>query len=244
MNQTSLTLSSILSLALLLANTAQAQTLSGKVVSVGDGDTLRVRTGQGTVTVRLACIDAPETSQKPHGNAAAQRLRQLLPNGTTVTLDVVDTDRFGRKVAKVSQGNRSINLTMVKEGQAVVYHQFLNNCPDLKDTLLTAETSARNRKLAFWSQNNPVMPWDWRRGKRASQPTPAHQSQPTPRSQPTSSNLPACVNSDCNCSDFSTQAEAQRVLEAFEGDPQADLPKAARFRLDGDKDGMACESLP
>ncbi|MBD1847481.1 excalibur calcium-binding domain-containing protein [Cyanobacteria bacterium FACHB-63] len=37
------------------------------------------------------------------------------------------------------------------------------------------------------------------------------------------------------CSDFRTQAEAQRVLIAFPNDP---------FRLDGDKDGVACESLP
>gem|GEM_PF-3183572 len=47
--------------------------------------------------------------------------------------------------------------------------------------------------------------------------------------------LPACVDSDCNCSDFSTQEAAQTVLNAFPGD---------RFRLDGDKDGVACEGLP
>lgn len=47
--------------------------------------------------------------------------------------------------------------------------------------------------------------------------------------------FPDCVNTDCNCADFDTQNAAQAVLEAFEGDP---------FRLDGDKDGIACESLP
>ncbi len=46
--------------------------------------------------------------------------------------------------------------------------------------------------------------------------------------------LPDCVNSDCNCSDFTTQEAAQAVLEAYTGD---------QFRLDGDKDGIACESL-
>ncbi len=46
--------------------------------------------------------------------------------------------------------------------------------------------------------------------------------------------LPNCVNSDCNCSDFTTQEAAQHVLDAFETD---------RFRLDGDKDGIACQSL-
>ena len=47
--------------------------------------------------------------------------------------------------------------------------------------------------------------------------------------------FPNCVNTDCNCSDFSTQAEAQQVLDGFPGDP---------YRLDRDKDGIACESLP
>ena len=47
--------------------------------------------------------------------------------------------------------------------------------------------------------------------------------------------FPDCVNSDCNCSDFKTQDEAQAVLDGFEGDPH---------RLDGDKDGIACEALP
>lgn len=38
-----------------------------------------------------------------------------------------------------------------------------------------------------------------------------------------------------NCSDFATQATAQRVLEAVPGDPN---------RLDGNGDGVACEWLP
>jgi micrococcal nuclease len=49
-----------------------------------------------------------------------------------------------------------------------------------------------------------------------------------------SSGLPSCVNSDCNCSDFRSQAEAQRVFDAFPGD---------HFKLDRNRDGIACESL-
>ncbi len=48
------------------------------------------------------------------------------------------------------------------------------------------------------------------------------------------SNLPNCTNSDCNCSDFATQQEAQRVLDAFPDD---------RHKLDRDGNGVACESL-
>lgn len=89
MTYTSIT--STLLLTLLLAPVpvvALAQTLTGRVISVGDGDTLRVATGGKTVTVRLACVDAPETAQAPFGKAATDRLRQLLPPGQQVTLRV------------------------------------------------------------------------------------------------------------------------------------------------------------
>lgn len=48
------------------------------------------------------------------------------------------------------------------------------------------------------------------------------------------SDLPSCTSSDCDCSDFSTQEEAQKVLDAFPDD---------RHRLDRDGNGIACESL-
>jgi micrococcal nuclease len=48
--------------------------------------------------------------------------------------------------------------------------------------------------------------------------------------------VPAAGATDYDCSDFSSQAEAQRVFEAAgPGDP---------YNLDGDGDGIACESLP
>ena len=56
---------------------AQAQTAT--VLSIGDGDTLRVREGNRTVNVRLACIDAPETSQAPFGTQAPPVSGKLSP---------------------------------------------------------------------------------------------------------------------------------------------------------------------
>lgn len=57
---------------------------------------------------------------------------------------------------------------------------------------------------------------------------------PLPSPSPAqSANLPACIKSDCDCKDFATQEEAQRVFDAYSGDP---------YRLDKDKDGIACET--
>ena len=117
---------------------------------------------------------------------------------------------------------------MVQEGQAVVYGQYLSNCPGSRNQLLAAERQARSARRGFWAQSNPIMPWDWRQGDRPSTSAPTAPSGST-------ANLPACVNSDCDCSNFRTQAEAQQVFNAYPSDP---------FKLDGDGDGRVCEALP
>lgn len=48
-------------------------------------------------------------------------------------------------------------------------------------------------------------------------------------------NLPECALTDCNCADFTTQPEAQYVFDLFKEDV---------FKLDGNKDGIVCTSLP
>lgn len=47
--------------------------------------------------------------------------------------------------------------------------------------------------------------------------------------------LPPCVDDQCHCGDFIAQAQAQVVLDALPGDPH---------NLDGDGNGLACETLP
>ncbi|WP_233501601.1 thermonuclease family protein, partial [Acaryochloris thomasi] len=166
----SLTTSGFL-LGILLPSSAIAQT-SGTVVSVGDGDTIRVRNPSGeTKTIRLACIDSAELKQAPHGEQARQRLQQIIPVGTSVSLKPQTTDRYGRTVAEVFKGTLNVNLALVQEGRAVAYRQYLGQCDAAR--YLAVEDSARQRRLAFWSQVDPIMPWDFRKGIRAKvQPKP------------------------------------------------------------------------
>lgn len=189
--------------------------------------------------MRLGCIDSPEPDQ-PGGTASADRLRELLPRDQAIQLIPIDIDRYGRTVAVVFINGQSVNLQMVRERQAVVYSQYLSGCPNSRNDLLTAEDAARSARLGVWAEANPVMPWDWRQGSRQAQAVdpPSYPTEPSfvyPTEPDTTANWPACVNSDCDCQDFQTQAEAQRVFEAFAGDP---------FRLDGDHDGGVCEALP
>ena len=70
---------------------AFAQT-TATVVSTGDGDTLRVKTQGKVVTIRMACIDAPETGQRPWGQQSAAKLKQLLPPGKAVQIREIERD--------------------------------------------------------------------------------------------------------------------------------------------------------
>ncbi|MBD2097730.1 thermonuclease family protein [Trichocoleus sp. FACHB-591] len=214
----------------LLAQTNQA----GTVISTGDGDTLRVQMNGKPVTVRLACIDAPEANQAG-GKEAATRLSQFLPKNQSVQLRVVGIDPYRRTIAEVFKNGQSVDLQMVQEGRAVVYRQYLSDCAATKDRYLQAEAKAKQRKLAFWSQANPVMPWDFRAGRRGtSAPAINWPTTPQPATQ-TSNCSPAypgvCIPPgppDLDCKDIS-----ERQFTVVAPDPH---------RFDGDKDGVGCES--
>ena len=79
---------------------------------------LRLREGSRTVNVRLACIDAPESSQAPFGSQARQQLQALAPVGSSVELRIQATDRYGRSVAEIARGGRNLNQALVASGVA------------------------------------------------------------------------------------------------------------------------------
>ncbi len=126
-------------LPLLLSITpAVAQNTPATVVSIGDGDTLRIRQSGQVTTIRLSCVDAPERTQGPWGQKSTSRLKQLLPLGTPVQVRTMTQDRYGRTVADLYVAKQSVNLQMIKEGQAVVYRQYLKGCAATKDQYLQA----------------------------------------------------------------------------------------------------------
>ncbi len=154
---------------LLAPSLAIAQNTSATVISIGDGDTLRVRQLGQVTTIRLGCVDAPERAQSPWGQQSTSRLKQLLPPDTAVQVRKITRDRYSRTVAELYVGKQSVNLQMVQEGQAVVYRQYFSGCAATKDQYLQAEAQAKKQRLGFWNQKSPVMPWDYRQGKRSHQ---------------------------------------------------------------------------
>lgn len=121
------------------------------LVSVGDGDTIRVRAASGqVVTVRLACIDAPETAQGPPGAGASATLRQLLAVGR-LELRPQTVDHYGR----------TVNLEMVRSGAAFVFYRYLRDCDGA--AYEQAEQQAQRFRQGVWRWDQGIeRPWDFR----------------------------------------------------------------------------------
>ena len=79
-----------------------------KVTRVIDGDTFR--TASRKHSVRLANVDAPEKG-KPGAGVATRKLGNLI-RGKEVSIQTVARDTYGRSVAKVRVGRRSVNRAM------------------------------------------------------------------------------------------------------------------------------------
>ena len=154
--------------ALLLALCFTTTVNAATVVSVGDGDTVRVSEGSKRITVRLACIDAPETSQRPWGGMSTALLKQLMPVGSEVSLRVQTTDRYGRTVAELLNHRGNVNQLMVGAGQAFAYRRYLRQCDAQK--YLQPEADAKQHSRGVWSvgPSGITRPWDYRRGRRSS----------------------------------------------------------------------------
>ena len=79
-----------------------------KVTRVIDGDTFRTASRKNSV--RLANVDAPEKGQR--GGAGATKALRNLIGAETVSIETVARDTYGRSVANVKIGRKSVNKAM------------------------------------------------------------------------------------------------------------------------------------
>ncbi len=151
-------------LLLLFFGNAAAETRSGRVSWVYDGDTLKV---EGVGKVRLLGIDTPEKEASPrddyyrrHERIAPDRLRriaaqalnfnrqQLKNRSVRLEFDHEQRDSYGRTLAYVFlPDGRMLNRLLLAQGLAAVYRRFDFR---YKADFLRAEQSARDRRLGLW----------------------------------------------------------------------------------------------
>lgn len=135
----------------------------GQVVSVTDGDTIKVLDPVGQqVKIRLYGIDSPEKKQS-FGQAATKHTANMIA-GKTVEIEEIDRDRYGRIVGIVLIGGVNVNQELVRNGYAWVYHQYCRRPECL--TWQSLEQEAQAKKLGLWVEPRPIPPWEWRRAKK------------------------------------------------------------------------------
>ncbi|MBI4093957.1 thermonuclease family protein [Candidatus Kaiserbacteria bacterium] len=206
-----------------------------RVTKVIDGDTFVVAMDGKNVTVRLIGIDTPETvdprkTVQCFGREASEKAREILSD-RLVRLETDpsqgELDKYGRLLAYAFPENgTNVASYLIAEGYG---HEYTYNLPyKYQMGFKAAEERARANKRGLWADDACATINDLRG-----------------RYSPPAGSIPThalatyeCSRNAYNCSDFSTQAEAQQAFESC-GGSENDIHK-----LDSDRDGEVCEGLP
>ena len=148
--------------------------IAGRVVSVSDGDTIRVRhtpspfsprafegkLSENTITIRIAAVDTPETAKfgKPGMPLGAEATEFAKANvlERRVRVRCYSRDQYGRIVGTVEYGvgpwKRDLSTELLKRGLASVYRQggaVYGKRP--LDAWSAIEEDAQAKRLGMWS---------------------------------------------------------------------------------------------
>ena len=95
-----------------------------------------------------------------------QRAKQALSGyvfDRHVTVEWDKRDRYGRTIGKILDGERDVNLALVREGMSWWYRKYADEqSPVDRGLYEAAEAKAKMARAGLWSDPDPVPPWDWR----------------------------------------------------------------------------------
>lgn len=135
-----------------------ARSIEARVLSVADGDTVKIRTRSGEPeTIRLLYIDAPEHDQ-PWGREARRGLQELV-RIERVRVETRGHDRYARTLGHLRRAadGLDVNLELVRRG-----HAWANARGAMRPRYEAAEREARAARRGLWQDPNPVSPYTWR----------------------------------------------------------------------------------
>lgn len=145
---------------------ASAETLTGRIVAIADGDTATLLdASKQQHKIRLSGIDAPERRQA-FGTVSREHLAGLV-FGKEVTADCPKTDRYRRLICTVEVGGIDANLAQVAAGMAWHYKAYQRDQrPHDRMRYGNAEQEAKQEKRGLWVDRSPLAPWEFRKAKR------------------------------------------------------------------------------
>lgn len=130
---------------------------SGEVIEVVDGDTIKVKIGLDTYSLRYIGIDCPECNAQAdsaviYGQTANERNNHLVAYKQVLLLkDVSEVDQYGRLLRYVFVDSTFVNYELVKQG----YAHAAAYPPDeaCYQFFAEAEREASQKSLGFWSSS-------------------------------------------------------------------------------------------
>ena len=145
-------------LVLTLVTNLQAQdTTNIRVLRVKDGDTFTAIYKDHEETFRVACIDAPESTQL-YGPEAKYRLASMtLDQNKDLFVIVGKKDLYGRYIVALPD----VSKELVAQGLAWVYLDYCKN-KNVRATLSGLQEQAKEQKLGLWSYK-PFPPSKYRK---------------------------------------------------------------------------------
>lgn len=151
---------------------ASAETITGRVVGVTDGDTITILDASDQqFKIRLSGIDAPEKGQ-PFGHRAKESLSEMV-FAKQVVVESNKQDRYRRKVGKVQQEGTDVNLEQLKRGMAWHYTAYAKEqAPADREAYANAEAEAKAQRRGLWRESIQSAPWEVRRIKTAVRQAP------------------------------------------------------------------------
>lgn len=150
----------IINIFLLLTTILVAETITGKVISVTDGDTIKILDEKNKVyKIRLIDIDAPEKKQA-FGNKSKENLSKYIA-GENVRVEYYKLDRYKRILETVYFKDKDINKQQIIDGYAWVYKKYSKN-----NEYINQERISKNHKRGLWKDEKPIEPWEYRKMKK------------------------------------------------------------------------------
>lgn len=144
----------------MLSTQSFADEIRGKVVSIANGDTIRLLDANKVQhKIRFQGIDAPEKKQA-FGTRSKEALSEKIGEKEIVVV-WKEKDRYDRILGEVYLGKRHINLEMVQDGMAWHYKRYSKNA-----ALADAEIAARRQRIGLWADKEPTPPWDFRKQQK------------------------------------------------------------------------------
>ncbi|MBE9124309.1 thermonuclease family protein [Tychonema sp. LEGE 07199] len=146
-----------IALCVLLASCQKPEMPQGtiaKVERILSGQTIEVISTADKIAlleqIRLIGIDAPDFQQQPWGEAAKQRLEQLIgEKQVLLESDIAEKDQYDRKLAYLWQDGILLNEQLVKEGYVLASGRSRNT--KYQQRLLNAQEWARLMGKGLWN---------------------------------------------------------------------------------------------